>query len=126
MSNWYIASEENIEYLSHYGIKGMKWGHKNKMFGKSLEKGADRGGKDIYGLIIPEQFIEEQFIEEQFVPEKVLTEKEKKEKFLEENKTIEQIIEEGTGITKKTKVRKPTLKEIKDKALNKVKSKFSK
>lgn len=28
MSNWYIASEENIEYLAHYGVKGMKWRHK--------------------------------------------------------------------------------------------------
>jgi hypothetical protein len=45
---------------------------------------------------------------------------------LPEGKTIDQIEKEGTGITKKTKVRKPTLKEIKDKALSRVKSKFKK
>lgn len=28
MSNWFIASEENLEYLAHYGVKGMKWRHK--------------------------------------------------------------------------------------------------
>ena len=25
MSNWYVASEENLEALQHYGVKGMKW-----------------------------------------------------------------------------------------------------
>ena len=25
---WYIATEENINYLSHYGIKGQKWGRR--------------------------------------------------------------------------------------------------
>jgi hypothetical protein len=23
---WYIASEENMEYLAHHGVKGQKWG----------------------------------------------------------------------------------------------------
>lgn len=30
MSKWYIASEENIEYLAHYGVKGMKWKNRKR------------------------------------------------------------------------------------------------
>jgi hypothetical protein len=31
MSRYLIASEENLNYLAHYGVKGMKWGRKIKL-----------------------------------------------------------------------------------------------
>ena len=48
MSRFMIASEENLYALKHYGVKGMKWGRKNKMFGKGFEKGAKKS-EDIWG-----------------------------------------------------------------------------
>ena len=41
MSRFMIATEENMYALQHYGVKGMKWGHKNKRFGKGFEKFAE-------------------------------------------------------------------------------------
>lgn len=29
MSRYFIASEENMRHLAHYGVKGMKWGKRN-------------------------------------------------------------------------------------------------
>lgn len=43
MSNWYIASEENLEALQHYGVKGMKWGKRTEGFRKGSNKGAEYG-----------------------------------------------------------------------------------
>ena len=31
---WYIASEENQEYLAHHGVKGMKWGRRQNRAAK--------------------------------------------------------------------------------------------
>lgn len=43
MSNWYIASEENLEALQHYGVKGMKWGKRTEGFRKGSKNGAEYG-----------------------------------------------------------------------------------
>ena len=48
MSNWYIASEENISYLAHHGIQGQKWGirrYQNED-GSLTEEGRRRYGLD--------------------------------------------------------------------------------
>lgn len=38
---WYIASEENQEYLAHHGVKGMKWGRRQNRAAKIFMR---RGG----------------------------------------------------------------------------------
>lgn len=43
MSNWYIASEENLEALQHYGVKGMKWGKRTEGIRKGSKNGAEYG-----------------------------------------------------------------------------------
>lgn len=43
MSNWYIASEENLEALQHYGVKGMKWGKRTEGFRRGSKNGAEYG-----------------------------------------------------------------------------------
>lgn len=46
MSNWYIASEENLEALQHYGVKGMKWGKRTEPIDKhrgGFSQSLDRG-----------------------------------------------------------------------------------
>lgn len=30
MGLYYIASEENMQYLAHHGVRGQKWGRRKK------------------------------------------------------------------------------------------------
>lgn len=41
MGRYLIASEENLAYLAHYGIKGMKWG-KHKILDALYDNSAER------------------------------------------------------------------------------------
>lgn len=42
MSKFMIASEENIEHLEHYGVKGMKWRQHKALYG-GAKNGAEYG-----------------------------------------------------------------------------------
>ena len=48
MSKFIIASEENLDHLAHYGVKGMKWRERKAIentrgMTKALEKGTVKG-----------------------------------------------------------------------------------
>lgn len=47
MGLYMIASEENLQHLAHYGVKGMKWG-KSKLLDKLYEDSAARSAKQHY------------------------------------------------------------------------------
>ena len=48
MSLYLIASEENLNHLAHYGIKGMKWGNKKGVLDKIYEDSAKRANTRHY------------------------------------------------------------------------------
>ena len=44
MSLYYIASEENMHYLAHHGVRGMKWGRRKNRSDYSFKSKVKRSG----------------------------------------------------------------------------------
>ena len=41
----------NDEYLYHYGVKGMRWGHRKAKIGSTVSKTSSRAEKAVYSLV---------------------------------------------------------------------------